>query len=56
MSCVRPAAIDAVLAGPQVLDEGVDVPAAELGIILAANRTGRQRIQRMGRMLRIDDL
>ncbi|MGI8808785.1 MAG: DEAD/DEAH box helicase [Acidimicrobiales bacterium] len=37
---------------PQVLDEGVDVPAADLGIILAASRSRRQMIQRMGRVLR----
>jgi len=37
---------------PQVLDEGVDVPAADLGIILAASRSKRQMIQRMGRVLR----
>ena len=37
---------------PQVLDEGVDVPAADLAIILAASRSRRQMIQRMGRVLR----
>ncbi|MGH9165039.1 MAG: DEAD/DEAH box helicase, partial [Acidimicrobiales bacterium] len=37
---------------PQVLDEGVDVPAADLGVILAASRSKRQMIQRMGRILR----
>lgn len=37
---------------PQVLDEGVDVPAADLGIILAASRSRRQMVQRMGRVLR----
>ena len=41
-----------VLCAPRVLDEGVDVPAADLGIILAASRTRRQMIQRMGRVLR----
>jgi RNA polymerase primary sigma factor len=41
-----------VLCAPRVLDEGVDVPAADLGIILAASRTQRQMIQRMGRVLR----
>ncbi|MBA3606049.1 MAG: DEAD/DEAH box helicase [Acidimicrobiia bacterium] len=40
------------LAAPQVLDEGVDVPAADLAIILAASRSRRQMIQRMGRVLR----
>lgn len=36
----------------RVLDEGIDVPAADLAIILAASRTRRQMIQRMGRVLR----
>jgi superfamily II DNA or RNA helicase len=40
------------IAAPQVLDEGVDVPAADLAIIVAASRTRRQMIQRMGRVLR----
>lgn len=40
------------LTAPQVLDEGVDVPAADLGVILAASRSRRQMIQRMGRVLR----
>jgi superfamily II DNA or RNA helicase len=42
----------AVIVAPQVLDEGVDVPAADMAIILAASRTRRQMIQRMGRVLR----
>ncbi len=41
-----------VLTAPQVLDEGVDVPAADLAVILAASRSRRQMIQRMGRVLR----
>ncbi|MEP6561910.1 MAG: DEAD/DEAH box helicase [Nakamurella sp.] len=41
-----------ILAAPQVLDEGVDVPAADLAVILAASRSRRQMIQRMGRVLR----
>ena len=41
-----------VLCAPRVLDEGVDVPAADLGIILAASQSQRQMIQRMGRLLR----
>ena len=41
-----------VLSAPQVLDEGIDVPAADLAIILAASRSRRQMIQRMGRVLR----
>jgi superfamily II DNA or RNA helicase len=43
--------LDAV-AAPRVLDEGVDVPDASLGIVMSASRTRRQMIQRMGRVLR----
>jgi superfamily II DNA or RNA helicase len=35
-----------------VLDEGIDVPKADLGIVLAASRRPRQMVQRMGRVLR----
>ncbi len=48
---LRRRALDAV-AAPRVLDEGVDVPDASLGIVLSASRTRRQMIQRMGRVLR----
>ncbi len=41
-----------VVMAPQVLDEGVDVPAADLAVILAASRSRRQMVQRMGRVLR----
>lgn len=40
------------IVAPQILDEGVDVPAADLAVIVAASRTRRQMIQRMGRVLR----
>lgn len=43
--------LDAV-AAPRVLDEGIDVPDADLGIVMSASRTRRQMIQRMGRILR----
>lgn len=43
--------LEAVLA-PRLLDEGVDVPDADLAIVVAASRTQRQMIQRMGRVLR----
>ncbi len=42
----------AVVTAPQLLDEGIDVPAADLAIILAASRSRRQMVQRMGRVLR----
>ena len=48
---LRCGAIDAV-AAPRVLDEGIDVPDANLGIVISASRTRRQMIQRMGRILR----
>ena len=40
------------LTAPRVLDEGVDLPDADLGIVTAANRSRRQMIQRLGRVLR----
>lgn len=42
----------AALAAPRVLDEGIDVPDASLGIVMASNRSRRQMIQRLGRVLR----
>ena len=44
-------ALDAIIA-PKTLDEGIDVPEADLGIIIVASRERRQMIQRMGRVLR----
>jgi superfamily II DNA or RNA helicase len=41
-----------VLVAPRVLDEGVDVPDADVAIVLAYFRTRRQMIQRLGRVLR----
>lgn len=41
------------LVAPRVLDEGVDVPDADVAIVLAAFRTRRQMIQRLGRVLRL---
>ena len=35
-----------------MLDEGIDVPDANLGIVMSGSRTRRQMIQRMGRILR----
>ncbi|WP_235681056.1 DEAD/DEAH box helicase [Tomitella gaofuii] len=40
------------LVAPRVLDEGVDVPEADVGIILAGSKSKRQMIQRMGRIIR----
>lgn len=41
------------LAAPRVLDEGIDVPDADVAVVLAAFRTRRQMIQRLGRVLRL---
>lgn len=45
---------DATLA-IRCLDEGVDIPSAKIGIILASSGNPRQYIQRRGRLLRIDE-
>jgi len=42
-----------VLVAPRVLDEGIDVPATDLAIVLGASRSRRQMVQRMGRVLRL---
>lgn len=41
-----------VICAPRVLDEGIDVPEADLAIVLGASATRRQMVQRMGRVLR----
>jgi superfamily II DNA or RNA helicase len=38
---------------PRVLDEGVDVPEADVAVVLATFRTRRQLVQRLGRVLRV---
>ena len=40
------------LVAPQVLDEGIDVPSADLAIVLGTSRSRRQMVQRMGRIVR----
>src|ERR1700676_1646481 len=35
----------------RVLNEGVDVPAASVGVILSGSGTGREHVQRLGRLL-----
>jgi superfamily II DNA or RNA helicase len=40
------------VSAPRVLDEGVDVPAADLAVIVGASSSRRQMIRRMGRILR----
>ena len=41
------------ITAPKVLDQGVDVPEADLAVIIAASKSKRQMIQRMGRILRL---
>lgn len=41
------------LVAPRVLDEGIDVPSVDVGVIVASNSSRRQMIQRMGRVLRL---
>lgn len=41
-----------VLISPKMLDEGIDVPDAEVGINVAGTKTKLQLVQRMGRVLR----
>jgi superfamily II DNA or RNA helicase len=41
-----------ILATSRVLNEGVDVPAANVGIILSGSGTVREHVQRLGRLLR----
>ncbi|MGG5171857.1 sigma-70 family RNA polymerase sigma factor [Pseudarthrobacter sp. J1738] len=41
-----------ILAAPRLLDEGIDVPAADFGVIVAASRSQRQMVQRLGRVIR----
>ena len=36
----------------RVLNEGVDVPAANIGVILSGSGTVREHVQRLGRLLR----
>lgn len=43
--------LDALVA-PTILDEGLDVPDIDLGIVMSGSKSRRQMIQRMGRVLR----
>ncbi|ATW28417.1 hypothetical protein DCMF_06725 [Candidatus Formimonas warabiya] len=44
-----------ILVACRALDEGLNVPATDIGIIAAATSSNRQRIQRLGRILRSAD-
>lgn len=52
LELLRDGRVDAVSA-PRMLDEGVDVPDADLGVVMASSRSRRQMIQRLGRVLRL---
>jgi superfamily II DNA or RNA helicase len=41
-----------IMVTSQVLNEGVDVPAAAVGIVLSGTGTTRENVQRLGRILR----
>lgn len=45
-----------VLIAPRMIDEGYDVPDANIAIVASFTRSGRQMIQRDGRLLRRKDL
>lgn len=44
-----------VVCAPRILDEGIDVPEAELAIVASASQSKRQMIQRMGRVIRLKE-
>lgn len=46
------AGVYTVLVTSQVLNEGVDVPAARVGVILSGSGSVREHVQRLGRLLR----
>ncbi|GAB2854951.1 DEAD/DEAH box helicase [Nocardioides pacificus] len=43
------------LAAPKLLDEGIDVPTVDLGVVMTASRSRRQMVQRLGRVIRRKD-
>jgi superfamily II DNA or RNA helicase len=43
------------LAAPKLLDEGIDVPTVDLGVVMTASRSRRQMVQRLGRIIRRKD-
>lgn len=46
---------NSVLISAKAIDEGVNVPDANIGIIIAGSKTTRQTVQRLGRILRKKD-
>jgi superfamily II DNA or RNA helicase len=43
------------LCSPRTLDEGIDAPDADFAVIVAGSTVTRQRVQRLGRVLRRTD-
>lgn len=41
------------LCAPKILDEGIDIPNIDLGIVMSASSQRRQMIQRLGRVIRL---
>ncbi|MDQ1250078.1 MAG: polymerase primary sigma factor, partial [Actinomycetota bacterium] len=41
------------IVAPRILDEGVDIPDADLAIIVSTSKSRRQMVQRLGRVLRL---
>lgn len=44
-----------ILVSCRCLDEGIDVPEANVAVVLSSSSVGRQRIQRLGRVIRRND-
>ena len=44
-----------ILVGPQVLNQGLDIPEVDFGVVLAASRSEREMKQRFGRALRLKE-
>ena len=42
-----------ILVGPQVLNQGLDIPEVDFGVVLAASKSEREMKQRFGRALRL---
>lgn len=40
------------LAAPKLLDEGIDLPSVDVGVVMTASRSRRQMVQRLGRVIR----
>jgi superfamily II DNA or RNA helicase len=44
-----------VLATSRVLNEGIDLPSADVAVVLSGSQTVREHVQRLGRILRKQD-